>query len=601
MSDSDKATWLIKSSGRILGPFTKNRIRDLLRDKEIVALDEISLPKKKWSYIRDQKDFQDVIEEMRVQHLKSGHDKTQTMGASFDEITGSVTEAILNQQLDELTSDVEPLNYDLTQDIPSLNDIDQIQQIQVRDVTRTSADESTTTTKHYGMHKEGAKNVTSFSQTLWRITLVVIFLSFVSLSVHKYFIKPQTQSQKNQNDISIANAFYTNGLYEQALVNYKKAFASGLDSKEPLLRYGTLLIQIERNTVEGVKMLEEALKFDPRNRVYVNAGIGLANIFDGDYIFAAKNLKDALDIEPNLTSAIVNLGWLRQREGALSDAIQLYSSAIIKGAGRVDNSPYIYLSKALVEKWKKTGDTKALNEAKNTLLSILDTKTDYKQEALFLLTYIYSQSAKTDEYFSTLERMLDTDPYLTGEHAHDLNIYHEGISWNSFIEMCEEIYRKNKEDASAVALSGYCSLRGGDLRKAEMRFSELANKRTQSPLLLGLHAYYHLQSSNDSHAAITLGKAIEMNKSGRQFSLPIILEARTCQELGDNECAIKKWKELLQKDEKNIQALSNIVILNIKKGSVQSLDSYVRDARSLSDNYAPARYAETYLYENRKK
>jgi len=267
VSDSDKANWLVKSSGRILGPFTKNRIRDLLRDKEIVALDEICLPKKKWSYIRDQKEYFDVLEEMRVQQLKMGHDKTQTMGASFDEITGSVTEAVLNQQLDEMTSDVEPLNYDLTQDIPSLNDQEQIQQINVRDVTQASVEEVPSSTKHYGLRQEAAKNVNSFSQTLWRITLVVIFLSFVSLSVHKYFIKPKTQNLKNKNEISIANALYTNGLYEQSLANYKIAYASGLEFKEPLLRYGTLLIQIERNTVEGVRILEEALKFDPRNRV----------------------------------------------------------------------------------------------------------------------------------------------------------------------------------------------------------------------------------------------------------------------------------------------------------------------------------------------
>ncbi len=600
MSDQDQAFWLVKSSGRILGPYTKNRIRDLLREKEVVALDEVGLPKRKWNYIRDQKEFSGVLEELRIQQIKSGSDKTQTVGSHIDDITGSVTEAIIEDSADELTSDVEPLNFELTQEIPIQGDLEITA---ARDVTKTGrvVETNEPSSKRYGTEEQAKKNVSSFAQRLWRTTLYILAFSAILLVVNHYVLSPKSKSTKNYSELTIADAFYTNGMYERALKYYKKAYESGHENKEPLLRYGTLLIQLDRNTVEGVNLLQESLNFDPRNRVYVYAGIGLANIFDGNHIFANKHLREALNIEPNLTSAIVNLGWLRQREGAIDEAIDLYSSSIIKGAGRVDNSPYIYLSKALIEKWKKSGNQKYLDEAKNTLLSIVDNKTDYRQEALLLLTYIYSQASKSEDYFSTLERTLDTDPLLTSEHSHDLNIYHDGISWGSFIRMCDEIYEKNKQDSSAVALSGYCLLKGKDLVRAEQRFKELANKRTQSPLLLAVHAFYHQVVGNESHAAITLGKAIEGNKSGRKYSLPLILEARTCQEIGDDECALKKWKELLQKEEKNIQALSNIVILQTKKGNIQGLDTYVRDARLISDNYAPARYAETFLYDTKNK
>ncbi|MCB0389865.1 MAG: tetratricopeptide repeat protein [Bdellovibrionales bacterium] len=597
MSQREEALWLVKSGGRILGPYSKRKVSELLRTKEVVPLDEVCLPRKRWQYIRDHKEFSRVIEEIRIQQIKDASDHTETMGAQFDDMTASVTEALQSEFNDELTGDVEPVNDELTQDIP----IKVLQQEMARDVSATGVVESGGNAKRFGTQAEAKKNIKSFSGYIWKFTFVTLAIVIALISANYLIIKPSNTKNKNQNALTIANGFYTNGKYKDALKFYKRAYSVNTDNKEPYVRYGTLLIAIDRETVEGKRILKESLNLDPANKIYVLTGIGLANLIDKDYTFAEKNFQEALNIDPNNTSSLINLGWLAERKGDYEQAIKHYGSAIIKGADRIDNSAHIYLSKALISKWKKSGNVKFLNEAKNNLLTIVDQKFDYRQEGLFLLSYIYSQLNRGEAFFDSLERMLDTDPKLTEDHAHDLNVYHDGISWRALFNMCEEIYQRHNQEASVVTMSGYCSLRADKLDIAENRFTELVNMRTKNPLLLAHQAFYLQNMERESAAAITLGKAVDENKKRKKYNLPIILEAQTCQEIGDIECAIEKWQELLSRDRNSIQAKSNIVILNTKKGNYKGMDAMAQDAKSISPNYAPAKYAETFLYDSKKR
>ncbi|MCB9025095.1 MAG: tetratricopeptide repeat protein [Bdellovibrionaceae bacterium] len=597
MSQHDESLWLLKSSGRILGPYSLKKVSDLLRSKEIVPLDEVCLPKKRWQYLRDQKEFHRVIEEIRVQQIKSASENTETMGAQVDDMTASVTEALQNAVSDELTGDIEPLNDELTQDIPIRDIIEDT----ARDVSDTGRMEEGIKSKRYGTQEIAKKNVQSFSKTVWNFTFVTVVIVSVILLTNHFLIKPRNKNSMNLNDLTIANAFYTNGKYTEALKYYKKAYQSNPENKEPYIRYGTLLIALDRQTVEGKRILNEAMEFDPRNRVYSLAGMGLANLFEQDLNSAEKNFNEVLKLDPNLTSAIINLGWMAEINKDIKKAIENYSSSIIKGSGRLDNSAYIYLSKALISLWKETGNLKYLNEAKNNLLSIVDDRLDYRQEGLFLLSYIYSQLDQAELFFETMEKLLDTDPYLTREHAHDLNVYHDGISWSAFFNMCEEIYKKHNQEASAVTLSGYCALRAEKFNIAEMRFTELVNIRTKNPLLLAHHAFFLQVMDRGSASALTLGKAIEENKKNKKYNLPLVLQARSCQTEQDISCAIEKWQELSDKDEKSIEAKSYLVLLKAQQGQFSGLDSLVREARSISPNYAPAKYAETFLYDSKNK
>lgn len=605
MTQQEEPLWIVKTSGRVIGPLTQSKVKQLLLSKEIVPLDEACKPRRRWQYLRDLKEYTEVLEELRVQQIRASSDNTQTSRMQGDELTASVTANLGYNATDELTGDVEPINFEVTQDIPisDLGDMDEdgdSSDSSFRDVTSTGTTEAGSKAEKYVSSDDAQKSVKSFSYQIWKFTIVIVLITAGFLLSNQFLLKPQKEKSTSRDALTTAEALYFVGKYRDALKYYDVALGHGVENKEPYVRYGTLLIQLDRDTVKGKRILSEALEFDQRNKVYVLAGLGLANILNGEYIFAKKNFEEVLELEPNQTAAIINLGWLLLREGNLDAAIKYFGSAIIKRSGEIDNSAYIYLSKALISKWVNSGNIKNLMEAKNNLLTIVDGKTDYRQEGLFLLTYIYSQLKETENYFRTIESLLDTDPELTENHAHDLFVYHDGISWAAFAPLCEEIYKKQKGDATAVALSGYCALKGNQLKRADERFVELANKRTQNPLLLAHHAYYYQKTGNDNHAAVTLGKAAKNNR-GKEYILPLMLEARNCQELGDEECSLKLWNEILSKDENSIQALTNIAAIQVKNRQLKNGENYIRRALSISDKYTPAKYVEAQIYEAKNK
>ena len=41
---AQKAIWLVKSGGQVIGPFTERQVGELLRDRVVAPLDEITAP-----------------------------------------------------------------------------------------------------------------------------------------------------------------------------------------------------------------------------------------------------------------------------------------------------------------------------------------------------------------------------------------------------------------------------------------------------------------------------------------------------------------------------------------------------------------------------
>src|SRR4051812_41211170 len=57
--------WLIRSSTRVLGPYSLDEVKDLLGSKHISIIDEIREPDGRWTYIRENEIFLDLIRNLR--------------------------------------------------------------------------------------------------------------------------------------------------------------------------------------------------------------------------------------------------------------------------------------------------------------------------------------------------------------------------------------------------------------------------------------------------------------------------------------------------------------------------------------------------------
>ena len=95
--------WLVKSSGRVLGPFTLEELIQHLRARTLSIIDEVRDPNTRWSFVREHPLLREVVRQLRNEQ-DEGPDNTQTTfvgTATSRTTTVSITET--NSQEGELT------------------------------------------------------------------------------------------------------------------------------------------------------------------------------------------------------------------------------------------------------------------------------------------------------------------------------------------------------------------------------------------------------------------------------------------------------------------------------------------------------------------
>ena len=116
--------WLVKSSGRIRGPFTKSQVEQLLKTREFVPLDEVSQPFSRWQTIRDVGEFAKIVEEIRLGSLKYSED---TISSTLDSTgTMTLTENLNDQYIDERTDDFSHYSNNLDEIVYESNEINEV-------------------------------------------------------------------------------------------------------------------------------------------------------------------------------------------------------------------------------------------------------------------------------------------------------------------------------------------------------------------------------------------------------------------------------------------------------------------------------------------
>src|SRR5437868_11834484 len=92
--------WLVKSSTKILGPFTREEVMILLTRRQITIIDEVRQPDGRWSYIRENRYFKEVVKSLRYEQ---DHSKEDTMTSTATVGTASITKTEPGSVSDEFT------------------------------------------------------------------------------------------------------------------------------------------------------------------------------------------------------------------------------------------------------------------------------------------------------------------------------------------------------------------------------------------------------------------------------------------------------------------------------------------------------------------
>jgi Tfp pilus assembly protein PilF len=531
MSSESQSLWLIKSSGRILGPHSIDEVGQMIRSKEIVIIDEVSEPLRRWQMIRDHIAFTDLIERLRQEGLP-----TEEITTNVGSITGSLTESIAENPGDEATDNLGDFRNGLKEIVYESDG--QVNSKSARPLAKARF-QSNQPAMDWRIRKQAERS----SRWMWGLTFLVLIGVVAVLAAKRFQFSPLSKNSP-QDQLQIGFNMYQDGDYLAAMSILKKVYNDQPERKEVWLPLALMMIQVEGRTLEGRRLLQN-LVAGPRTEALVPAtiGLGLSYLSDGDFAGAATQFNRALQLEPRSQFANANMGVLHLLKKDLAQAISFFSKSISEGSR--DGAVLLQMVTASIFQWKATRDGSLLADAKKLINSYLQKSYDFEQELQLALGYIELLQGDVKNLDSRLQRVLDVDPQQTEDFRRPILLARQMADWTQLRHWCEQLVAGAGNVSLAAGLQATCRYRIGQYSDAKTSIEKAVNQAPRDALLQAIYASVLRSAGLGSEASVAIGRAVEMDKANNVL-LPLVLQARFCQERGDFECANSFWLKALE-------------------------------------------------------
>lgn len=574
MTAQDKP-WLVKSGGRVVGPYSKQQIEQLLRSREISVMDEVSQPCRRWNCAKDVPFFANVIEEIRVQNYRFGEDTVTTAIEGTGTIT--VTEPV-DGYSDDRTDEISKFQRSKAEIV--YEDID--------DGSKPSSQVGGSQPyKSFGYQNDLviANQARATARLAWLVTGAILF-GIVTFVFYNRFVAVPFQNKETATDVKrMAMESLVVGDYAEAMEYFQKAYRLDPRDGDIYAYLGTLQIQVAGQTVVGRRKLQEVLSSGrgvfPKLAM---TAIGIADLIDGDSISADDKFKKALALDPYYAPAKINLGASALQRREFKIAREWLSSVVDQGTD--EGAAYLMLAETDINLFREEKDPRYLEHAQKQLTRHMQKSFDYFQEAALMLGYIDFISGRNEQLEQKLGLILDIDPMQTEDHRHDLFVYRGRVSWKSLHQMCLQMVGGLTLSPRVKALRGYCYFRGGQEVEALKSLDDAATQGVKDALVQSLYAFILDGIGQETRASVALGKATELNASIR-LALPMILQGRFYSRAGKHKMALELWQTLYRADEKSLVGLAGLAEAHFSLKNYSEAQGYLVEGFRLSKDYRP--------------
>lgn len=574
--------WLVKSSGRILGPYFEKEIVSLLRTREIVLIDEVSRPCGRWIYIRDEPCFAAIAEELRQKNMRTMNDDTTTR-INESSITDSQTLS-LTQDLDHLDDRTEEISRAVIMVDRSEKPIQTIQDIiQPKRQNTTSAPASDDTYVFEG-DALVQRETQSVAKYLWAMTVIVIFSTVGYVAFRQYVSKPIQNRTIIRESLEKAEFAMEDGDYESALSLYKKAHTADPKDSRTYLPLAVLSIQLEKQTVTARRLLENLLSTQERDRQRILTAIGFADIVDGRYTEGETRFNRALDVDPLFKPALINLG-ASSLESNDPEKANNYLQIAIKDGSR-EGIEQLMVVEALIRLYEKEKEKTYLRDADRFIREYIAQKRGLHQEALVASIYIDHLLGDRERIYASINQFLDFDPEFSDDHKYNPYIFRGRIEWTKLNQWCLKAGDGLDPVARVVAFEAICLLKANELRDASTKIEDAIQQAPRDPLVQAAYGQIMMATNAEERARSAFEKSLDFDRE-RNFKVPRILMARWCQQAGQTDCAEAQWKEALALDRNSLPALAGLIKVAMTKKRPTEARGYLEQGLAVAPNYRP--------------
>ncbi len=566
------AYWLVKANGRIIGPYADKQVSDLVRERVLVPLDEVSRPCGRWVYLRDEPTFAKVVEEARIRGLRSSDDSTTRNSDDQQTVTSS-------PQIDDETQEITQL---------PLNPVGAVQDVSFRSVDDLKSERMASNAAFtFDADKVAKDQAAKGAKWVWAFTTLVVLFAFGFVMFQRFVAAPiQNRSIYSASTAQAIQAL-ASGRYGDALDLFNRDYALDPGDLSIYLDLGILKIQIANQTVEGRQLLSKLLKAPNADQKHVLTGIGIAYLKDGDTQSAEDNFRKALDADPLFQPAVINTGATAIYAGdwaKANDQLQL----AIKGSPH-DGAEYVMLAETLAHLYQTkdaNGDVTSLRTAVTTLQDFANQSLDYALEARVAAVYLQALIGDKVAVAASIDQILDSDLDLTENSKHNLFVDRDRVNWQRLATWCSAVVHSLNPAPHASAFVAMCLAKAGAFADADREMEDALAQAPKDPLVQAIDAYVLTSANMDIRAKVALEASVQNDEHGL-WSQPRRLMARYCHKIGDMACERSNWQATLVKSGHEIAALAGLAKLDLEQDRFDEAKKYLASGFALSDRYVP--------------
>ena len=436
-----------------------------------------------------------------------------------------------------------------------------------------------------GQSLAAKKRTEATTKWLWITTVAVLSAALIFVVQRKNANPSESRPALSFETLqSQVPELVNDGDYASALKDLKEYFRDPMQSGSLGIYMGPLLIQVDGQTVIGRRVLNQVISSGKGDAILAYTGIGVADLIEGSLAAAQENFQRALTLDRQYVPGLIDLGATHFKRNEFDKARELIMGAI--RINPAEGEAQLILAENAIQMNVTAAKPDVLGEAMNEIAKYRSQQMGYEVETSFYAMYLdwLKEGKKISE--EKVQSFLDTDPELTEDHWHNLFIF-KGISrWPMMARLCEQLSDSMGEVSRSATLRAVCYSKEGRKAEARMWIEKAVQQAPQDSIAQAWYSQILGENGMGDQASVALGRAGELNRRG-EHQLPMVMQARFCEQAGDTECAKQNWTRLLEKNVRSITALGGLARVYAKQNAFSEAANYIERGLTVSPRYIP--------------
>ncbi|MEZ0391876.1 MAG: tetratricopeptide repeat protein [Pseudobdellovibrionaceae bacterium] len=557
-SSANDKKWIVKSGAVISGPFSKAEIALDLKSRKLTLIDEIRSPENRWSFIREQTQFSDVIQDLK-NHSPQGKEDTGSTFIGTETITEGPEEATLT-----------PVTLVMAEVLETRPAIE-------AKPNKSAAPPAFASSQDPRIKRDMAPEKKHTALAIW----LTILVALLGLWAYQFLSGRDSTKILGYDDyIFLAKSNRAIGNFEKSLEFFRRAESFKHLDVAHQIQMIPLLMVVENQNVQARQMLEVLQSLpdlNEKSKSEVEKQLALSYLREGRLDEAQRRYSEIIKKEPTNEAAQINLVQISILQGQFQEAFKELTLLIQSGF----KDPLIILFRLLMT-YRVVEDPIKLESAKADLKRLLAQNQSYRLEMLFLLAAIQKKMKQDLDAADTIKNLLEQDPDLTALHVQDFMVHREVVEWTYLGNICDILVQQSPGSASTIGLSAFCSYQKKDLKSASDKIEKARNQFSNDKILTGQQAFffYKADRKKEAKAILSLPGAIDNDLSR-------IVKAHICVDEKDFACAENSWKAIQQNDPKNLAAFAGLSEVALESGQKEAARVSLKQGLLISSNYRP--------------